>query len=94
MKRTLIYILIALALIMATIGAYRYSRITKADAMENSNRFRVEAGGTNVGVSLVTDRDTGVQYLVNEHSGEMIMLVDKDGNPYIANGWRDYGGED
>ena len=29
------------------------------DASENPQRFRIESGGSNVGVALVTDRDTG-----------------------------------
>lgn len=62
----------------------------KADAIENPNRFRIESGGTMIGVALVTDRETGVQYLMNTSSGEITVLVDKDGKPYIANGWRDY----
>ena len=62
----------------------------KADAFDNPNRFRIEAGGNSVGVALVTDRDTGVQYLMNTHTGNFTVLVDKDGKPYLANGWRDY----
>ena len=63
----------------------------KADAFDNPNRFRIEAGGSSVGVALVTDRDTGVQYLMNTHTGNFTVLVDKDGKPWLANGWRDYG---
>ena len=62
----------------------------EADALENPNRFRIESGGTSIGVALVTDRETGVQYLMNTSSGEITVLVDKEGNPYISNGWRDY----
>ena len=64
----------------------------KADAFDNPNRFRIEAGGNSVGVALVTDRDTGVQYLMNTHSGTFTVLIDKDGKPYLANGWRDSDG--
>ena len=64
----------------------------KADAFDNPTRFRIEAGGNSVGVALVTDRDTGVQYLMNTHTGNFTVLVDKDGKPYLANGWRDYDG--
>ena len=63
---------------------------TRPDAFDNPNRFRIEAGGNSVGVALVTDRDTGVQYLINTHTGDFTVLVDKDGKPYLANGWRDY----
>ena len=64
--------------------------LSKADAFDNPTRFRIEAGGNSVGVALVTDRDTGVQYLMNTHSGTFTVLLDKDGKPYLANGWRDY----
>ena len=60
------------------------------DASENPQRFRIESGGSNVGVALVTDRDTGVQYLMNTRTGGFTVLVDKDGKPIVANGWRDY----
>lgn len=62
------------------------------DAFDNPARFRIEAGGTGIGVALVTDRDTGVQYLMNTNTGTCTVLVDKDGKPYLANGWRDYDG--
>ena len=62
---------------------------TRPDAFDNPNRFRIESGGSNIGVALVTDRDTGVQYLMNTHTGDFTVLVDKDGKPYLANGWRD-----
>lgn len=68
----------------------RPSIFKEADALENPNRFRIESGGTSIGVALVTDRETGVQYLMNTSSGEITVLVDKDGKPYLANGWRDY----
>ena len=64
----------------------------KYDALENPNRFRIESGGTSIGVALVTDRETGVQYLMNMNSGGVTVLLDKDGKPYLANGWRDSDG--
>ena len=78
-------------LAIALVGCGRESTIKKADAVENPNRFRIESGGTMVGLALVTDRETGIQYLVNIAHGGVVMLVDQDGNPYIANGWRDNG---
>lgn len=38
---------------------------------------------------IYIDRDTGVQYLSRGDS--LCVMVDRDGNPLIANGWRDYG---
>lgn len=35
------------------------------------------------------DTQTGVEYLMTEY-GNVTVLVDKDGNPLLANGWRDY----
>ena len=64
--------------------------LSKADAFDNPTRFRIEAGGSSIGVALVTDRETGVQYLMNTNTGTITVLVDKEGNPYLANGWRDY----
>lgn len=81
---------IIIAMLLAVILSGCGSALKQADAFDNPNRFRVEAGSTGLGVWLVTDRDTGVQYLVNTKGGA-VMLTDKDGNPYIANGWRDNG---
>lgn len=39
------------------------------------------------------DTDTGVCYL-ESNTGVFTVMVDRDGKPYIANGWRDYGGEE
>lgn len=80
-------ILLALTLV----GCGRESVVRRADTIENPNRFRIESGGNMVGLALVTDRETGIQYLVNIAHGGAVMLVDQDGNPYIANGWRDNG---
>ena len=82
-----------LAFSILGICAYSMTKPYKnADAFDNPSRFRIEAGGTGIGVALVTDRDTGVQYLMNTHTGSFTVLIDKDGNPYLANGWRDYDG--
>ena len=87
MKRVIILTAIMVAVLTAC-GSPRL--FEKADAIENPNRFRIESGGTAIGVALVTDRETGVQYLMNTNTGTITVLVDKEGNPYLANGWRDY----
>lgn len=79
-------IFLVLALTAVLIG----TRKSAVDASDNPNRFRIESGGSNVGVALVTDRDTGVQYLMNTRTGGFTVLIDKDGKPIIANGWRDF----
>lgn len=40
------------------------------------------------GYRILTDRETGVQYLSRGES--LVVMVDHDGKPLIANGWRDY----
>lgn len=83
-------LIIAAAAAAALMGCGKESMIERADAFDNPNRFRIESGGSSIGVALVTDRDTGVQYLMNTHTGTFTVLVDKDGKPWLANGWRDY----
>ena len=38
---------------------------------------------------IAVDTDTGVEYL-GTADGHMTVLIDHEGNPVIANGWRDY----
>lgn len=83
-------LIIAAAAAAALMGCGKESLIERADAFDNPSRFRVEAGGSAVGIALVTDRETGVQYLMNTHTGTCTVLVDKEGRPWLANGWRDY----
>ena len=83
-------LIIAAAAAAAIMGCGKESLIERADAFDNPSRFRVEAGGSAVGIALVTDRETGVQYLMNVHTGTCTVLVDKEGRPWLANGWRDY----
>lgn len=83
-KHFVIALSISVAVVLSACGR------TRPDAFDNPNRFRIEAGGNSVGVALVTDRDTGVQYLMNTHTGAFTVLIDKDGKPYLANGWRNY----
>lgn len=84
--RKAIIAMVAIATILTGCG----NTIKGADAFDNPARFRIESGGSSIGVALVTDRDTGVQYLMNTHTGTITVLVDKDGKPWLANGWRDY----
>lgn len=82
--------LAVMLLAMTLAGCGKESMIRRADTLENPNRFRIESGGNMVGLALVTDRETGIQYLLNTESGGAVMLVNQDGKPYLANGWRDY----
>ena len=81
----LLGILLAVLVIFCVRGCSRQN-----DALNNSERFILESGGNNIGLALVTDKETGVQYLYNVHSGVFTVLLDHDGKPYIKNGWRDY----
>lgn len=38
---------------------------------------------------VCVDTQTGVEYLMTGY-GNVTVLVDKDGNPLLANGWGDY----
>lgn len=52
-----------------------------------SPRFTVIERGTDYAITV--DTQTGVEYLMTNH-GNVTVLVDKDGKPLLANGWRDY----
>jgi len=39
---------------------------------------------------ILVDTDTGVCYIRNAGAGGFCVMVDHNGNPYIANGWRDW----
>lgn len=38
--------------------------------------------------NVIVDRDTGIEYLITTHG--ITCLLDHDGKPFVANGWRDY----
>ena len=58
-------------------------------AEESESRFQVSANRGMYSVYRIVDMETGVQYLTVNNGGTCV-IVDKDGNPYLANGWRDY----
>ena len=54
-------------------------------------RFRVtDDDGSRYRIYRIVDTDTGVQYLSVPNGGTCV-IVDRDGKPLIATGWRDYG---
>ena len=55
-----------------------------------SDRIRVIEQGADW--SVFVDTETGVEYITN--GKDIQLLVDHTGKPYIANGWRDWGGDD
>ena len=60
-------ILLALTLV----GCGRESVVRRADTIENPNRFRIESGGNMVGLALVTDRETEIQYRDRHQEGRL-----------------------
>lgn len=79
MKRIIATIL--LALMLAGCG----KRETPYFYEESSCRFTVIESQADY--KIVVDTQTGVEYLMRY--GNTTVLVDQNGQPYIANGWRD-----
>ncbi|MCJ1976574.1 DUF6440 family protein [Lactococcus paracarnosus] len=46
-------------------------------------RFDVAVGGLTQGITIITDKKTGVQYLAIANSGTAV-IVDKDGKPLLS----------
>ncbi|MCJ1968434.1 hypothetical protein GYN10_01210 [Lactococcus piscium] len=46
-------------------------------------RFDVAIGGLAQGITVITDKKTGVQYLAIANSGTSV-IVDKDGKPLLS----------
>ena len=78
MKRIISVILLA-AILLAGCGTPEDHRMRKIECTAN--------------YAILVDTDTGVCYLHTPHGG-LCVMVDHNGNPYIANGWRDWGGDD
>lgn len=53
------------------------------------NRMKIASNGTFH--TILIDTETGVCYLTSYKGGTCVM-VNQDGTPFIANGWRDYEG--
>lgn len=54
-------------------------------------RFRVTDDADSYwSIYRIVDTETGVQY-ISVPNGGTCVIVDRDGKPLIANGWRDYG---
>lgn len=52
-----------------------------------SPRFTVIERGTDY--TIAVDTQTGVEYLWTQ-KGNVTTLINHEGKPYLANGWRDY----
>ena len=57
---------------------------------DQDGRFRMIESGA--GWAVYVDTETGVEYYSSAF--KLVVLVDHNGKPYIANGWRDWGGDD
>ena len=58
---------------------------------EYSDRMRVLEQGD--GWYIMVDTDTGVCYFRSSY-GTCTVMVDHTGKPFIANGWRDWSGDE
>lgn len=76
MKKRILALLIALLIVPGVCGCDRAPK-------QYDNRMKY-AGG-----HVWIDTETGVCYL--EGRTAVTVMVEQDGTPYIANGWRDYG---
>ena len=66
---------------------------TPADESSEYERFKVIEGGVDFNSqAILVDTETGVEYLwINEYSrAGLTVLVDYDGKPLIAPGFKDY----
>ena len=75
MKKRIVALLIALLIVPGVCGCER--------APKQHDDRRKWAGGV-----IYVDTETGVCYLGS--MGHYTVMVNQDGTPYIANGWRDY----
>ena len=82
-------VFIALALPVAIVGC---GKATEDYYFTESNMPRFKVIERNVDYSVAVDTQTGVEYLWTK-DGNVMALIDYEGKPYLANGWRDYGGE-
>lgn len=51
------------------------------------------AGTSGTLMEVWIDTETGICYLL-QYKGGIVVMVDHDGKPFVANGWRDYDGTD
>ena len=81
MKKVIVTLLLA---VMVLTGCQRESG--SSDPLPYMNRMKY------AGDDIYIDTETGVCYW---KTGSFVtMLVDHNGDPYIANGWRDWGGDE
>ena len=81
MKRKAVAILIALACLLMGCG----------DRAPKQYDDRMKYAGKGFDYAVLIDRETGVCYLKTSYGG-LAVMVNQDGTPYVANGWRDNDG--
>lgn len=50
------------------------------------------AGMSGTSMEVWIDTETGICYLL--YRGKIVVMVDHDGKPFVANGWRDFSSDD
>ena len=78
MRRRIIGVIISLLIAAAIAGCGRETQEHRMRLMDRTAAY-----------DIYVDTDTGVCYLRGTSGGYCVM-VDHNGNPYIANGWRDW----
>lgn len=89
---------VAIALLIAIIGAVVISAtgcgptVTYDADAATLDGGRVQLVERKFPLSVYMDTETGVCYLaIKDAEGNAIcVMVNQDGSPYVANGWRDY----
>lgn len=80
MKKRILALLIALLIVPGVCGC---------DRAPKQYDGRMKYAGGNTAYEVLIDTETGICYLKTA-SGGVCVMVNQDGTPYVANGWRDY----
>mgnify|MGYP006888180080 CR=1 FL=1 len=74
-------------------SAWARERKIMITTKEIKERFERTSGGMLQGIDIITDKQTGVEYLVNNYgsSGGITPLIDKNGKPIITSNTSDKG---
>lgn len=80
MRRRIIAVIWAVLMIALLVGCGAVNR----EPREYEGRMKAAGNG------IWIDTETGVCYFGTNRGGYTV-IVNQDGTPYIANGWRDYG---
>ena len=93
MKRV-VWIILMITVLIVLLSAC--SRKDTREPLLYNGRMRYAGTTLDRGISsgyIWIDTEPGVCY-IESNTGVFTVLVDRDGKPFIANGWRDWGGEE